>query len=362
MALKNDRGGLNRSQLTVVSLLIGALIMVAVLVWTNYLNEMKLIAHVEGYGERMLDGELPAWGFDLDPLGVERQQIKKSLNGKDIKPALSNIPILDAPREGYPNPDELVIGVEVNGEARAYPLSIIVWHGCINDTLGGEPILVFYQFETEMTGVYLRGIEGEAPEFGNSGLLYRRHTLIYDRQVDPNRESLWHPMSGKAISGRAFEENQQLSRVNYWVLRWRNWQARHPESTIMSSLIQMGLPYRNFELIMREQPREAPEDTELPGEAKKLEPFMPMVVVEAGEARRAYPMLEIVKAGAAGIEDRLGGQAFRLSAADSIHGVRIEVLDETELTWRYIQGLWFAVVSTWPEVEVHGIDTNSRDE
>ena len=40
------------------------------------------------------------------------------------------------------NPDELVLGVEVKGEARAYPINMLSGpnHEILNDTLGGRPI------------------------------------------------------------------------------------------------------------------------------------------------------------------------------------------------------------------------------
>ena len=37
---------------------------------------------------------------------------------------------------------EQVIGVNLNGEARAYPLRIMSWHELVNDRIGDLPILV----------------------------------------------------------------------------------------------------------------------------------------------------------------------------------------------------------------------------
>lgn len=35
-----------------------------------------------------------------------------------------------------------VITLEVDGEARAYPMAILTWHEIVNDTLGGVPVTV----------------------------------------------------------------------------------------------------------------------------------------------------------------------------------------------------------------------------
>lgn len=41
-------------------------------------------------------------------------------------------------------PEELVLGVELNGDARAYPVEVLVRHEVVNDTVGGEPVAVTY--------------------------------------------------------------------------------------------------------------------------------------------------------------------------------------------------------------------------
>lgn len=41
-------------------------------------------------------------------------------------------------------PEELVLGVELNGDARAYPVGVLARHEIVNDTVGGEPIAVTY--------------------------------------------------------------------------------------------------------------------------------------------------------------------------------------------------------------------------
>jgi hypothetical protein len=38
-----------------------------------------------------------------------------------------------------------VISLSVGGDARAYPLAILMWHEIANDTLGGVPVVTFAQ-------------------------------------------------------------------------------------------------------------------------------------------------------------------------------------------------------------------------
>ncbi len=108
----------------------------------------------------------------------------------DEIPALDNPELIAADEADYLAGDDLVFGVEINGDARAYPLRIMGWHEMFNDVIGGVPVALAYctlcgagiLFETG-------GIEGQAAPliFGSSGFLYRSNKLMFDRQTD----SLW---------------------------------------------------------------------------------------------------------------------------------------------------------------------------
>ena len=63
---------------------------------------------------------------------------------KDGIPPLENPLAVKADSAGYLLPDELVFGVVINGEARAYPHRIMGWHEMANDVLGGKPISVVF--------------------------------------------------------------------------------------------------------------------------------------------------------------------------------------------------------------------------
>ena len=66
-------------------------------------------------------------------------------------PPKDGIPAIDHPRyesvaqaDEWLEPQEPVILIELNGEARAYPIQILTWHEIVNDTLGGTPIVVTF--------------------------------------------------------------------------------------------------------------------------------------------------------------------------------------------------------------------------
>ena len=111
--------------------------------------------------------------------------------GRDDIPALVH-PDLGAPGQtpaGLLDTDR-VIGVVVNGAARAYPFPVMWQHEVVNDTLGGQPVLVSYCPLTGTGIAFDPRIDGQAREFGVSGVLYRSNLMMFDRES----ESLWTQM------------------------------------------------------------------------------------------------------------------------------------------------------------------------
>ena len=82
-------------------------------------------------------------GFTLEPSSVPLEEIQRGGPERDGIPSLDS-PAARAAAAAPWHDDEIVMGVEVGGEARAYPVAILNWHEIVNDTLGGQPILVTY--------------------------------------------------------------------------------------------------------------------------------------------------------------------------------------------------------------------------
>ena len=66
-------------------------------------------------------------------------------------PPKDGIPSIDDPQfESVSTADEwlddleAVQVVDLNGDARAYPVQVMVWHELVNDTVGGEPVVITY--------------------------------------------------------------------------------------------------------------------------------------------------------------------------------------------------------------------------
>lgn len=94
-------------------------------------------------------------------------------------------------------PNEPVIGIAINGEARAYPLAVLIWHEIVNDEVGGVPISVTYCPLCNSAIVFDRRLDGEVFDFGTTGKLRNSDMVMWDRQT----ESWWQQFLGEAIVG-----------------------------------------------------------------------------------------------------------------------------------------------------------------
>ncbi len=158
--------------------------------------------------------------------------------------ALKGIPSLDRPHmvdaaaADYLNDDDLVFGVEINGDTRAYPLRIMGWHEMMNDTVGGVPVALAYctlcgsgiLYETLLRGrIGLPG-RGKPFVFGSSGLLYRSNKLMFDWET----LSLWNQFTGEPVTGPLAKSRIRLKTRPLVITTWEKWRKRAPATKVLS--------------------------------------------------------------------------------------------------------------------------------
>ncbi len=122
-----------------------------------------------------------------------------------------------------------VIGVEVDGIRRAYPFQVIVWHELVNDTINGKPILISYCPLCGSAIAFERTADGQAVEFGVSGLLYNSDLLMYDRESEH---------CGRRSSEQRSLDEQVGDRLSYYpseVMTWGDWRETYPDSQVLTT-------------------------------------------------------------------------------------------------------------------------------
>ena len=133
---------------------------------------------------------------------------------------------------------ELVLGLNINGDIRAYPLQILVWHEIVNDKVGNTAVTVTYCplcFTNQVFNLTMN--DGQILEFGTSGKLYNSNLVMYDRTT----KSLWSQAMSQAIVGEL--AGIKLERIPFDVAYWKDWKQLYPDSKVLSKDTGSSRPY-----------------------------------------------------------------------------------------------------------------------
>lgn len=121
---------------------------------------------------------------------------------------------------------DVVLGVTVNGEAKAYPLEIIGYHHQVADTLGGEPIMVTYCTVCRTGRVYKPMVNGQYERFRLVGMDH--FNAMFE---DETTGSWWRQVTGEAIAGEL--EGQQLEEIYSEQTTLESWAEKHPTTLVL---------------------------------------------------------------------------------------------------------------------------------
>ena len=154
-------------------------------------------------------------------------------------PAADNPEVITADEATWLDDDDIVFGVEVNGEYRAYPRQIMEVREMVNDTLGGRDLGIPYctlcgAAQAYFTDDLPEGIE--RPILRTTGLLIRSNKVMYDIQT----HSIFDTFLGKAVTGPLADLNIQLEQAPVITTEWGAWKAAHPETTVLIEALALG--------------------------------------------------------------------------------------------------------------------------
>ena len=151
---------------------------------------------------------------------------------KDGIPSLDNPRMVAAGAADYMRDDDLVFGVAINGDVRAYPLRIMGWHEMFNEVIGGVPVALAYCTLCGSGILYETRVPGRARPFvfGSSGFLYRSNKLMFDRET----HSLWNQFTGRPVVGPLVDSGIELVQRPVVIARWDEWRRDHPGTRILS--------------------------------------------------------------------------------------------------------------------------------
>jgi hypothetical protein len=251
-------------------------------------------------------------------------------------PPPDGIPPIDRPTfvagdaaRAWLRPKEPVLAVDIIGDARAYPLQILMWHEIVNDVVGGTPVTVTYCPLCNSGLVFDRAVDGAMLDFGTSGRLYKSDLVMYDRQT----HSLWAQMEGRAIVGA--RAGTVLRRVPANTLAFDDWLAAHPNGKVLSRDTGFSRRYGVNPYESYDEPALGPLLF-----SGRLDPRRPpkerVVGVVVGQQTRAYPWP--VLASRRVVHDTVGGEPLvvfykpgALSALDESEMARSRAIGATSV-------------------------------
>ncbi len=174
---------------------------------------------------------------DFTKSSVDFAEIVSGGPPKDGIPSIDNPKFVPVSEMTDLGPQEPVIGLVINGDARAYPLRILTWHEICNDEVGGVPVAVTYCPLCNSAIVYDRRVDGAATEFGVSGKLRHSDMVMYDRAT----ESWWQQFLGVGIVGE--RTGVELRILPSRLESWERFAARHPDGKVLVPSNPVIRPY-----------------------------------------------------------------------------------------------------------------------
>lgn len=161
---------------------------------------------------------------------IRQDEIRWGGVKRDGIPPLKNPKMISANSASYLSDGDVVFGIEINGDARAYPKRILAWHEMFKDTVGGLSINGVYCTLCGSLIIYDTKVDGKHHELGTSGFLYRSNKLMYDHGT----KSMWNTLTGEPVLGPLVGKGIKLRRGSVVTSTWGEWKRRHPKTTVLS--------------------------------------------------------------------------------------------------------------------------------
>lgn len=206
-----------------------------------------LLGSITGFGG-VASANPETWRFEWKRTDFSKHTVSLA-DFKSGGPPKDGIPPIDKPQleplsNGKPSgwaasigDAEPVIALAIRGDARAYPLRILIWHEIVNDVVGDTHVAVTYCPLCNTALVFDRALNGQILDFGTTGKLRNSDLVMYDRQT----ESWWQQFTGEAIVGAMSGRNLRLipSRLESFA----NFRQRFPNGKV---LVPNNPAFRNY--------------------------------------------------------------------------------------------------------------------
>ena len=280
-------------------------------------------------------------GFDLSDSLIPADEIHHGGPTRDGIPALDNPTFIASDKADFMKPDDRVLGIELNGQRRAYPVLILNHHEIVNDHIGRDGVVITYCPLCGTGMAFSSLVDGELRRFGVSGLLYNSDVLLYDRES----ESLWSQLKRQAISGPL--KGYRLTSIPMQHTTWADWQQGGPGLVLSKdtghSRDYSRSPYGSYD---------DDEAIYFPVNARsaRYHPKERVLGIGIEDVYRAYPFSELAQVDSP-LRDVIDGKEIEIRFDAATRSGRIFDSSGQELT--SVNSFWFAWYAFHPETTVY---------
>jgi hypothetical protein len=182
-----------------------------------------------------IDWRLVSWGGVL----IDNRAHHETDKVCNCIPAADNPEVIKAEDATWLKDDDIVFGITVNGQSRAYPRRIMEVREMVNDTLGGRDLGIPYctlcgAAQAYFTDRLPAGVE--RPILRTSGLLIRSNKVMYDLTT----YSVFDTFTGRAVTGPLAARKLHLKQATVVTTDWGNWKKQHPGTTVLKEKYALG--------------------------------------------------------------------------------------------------------------------------
>lgn len=288
-------------------------------------------------------------GFLLDDALIPEDQILQGGPPRDGIPAIHDPVFIAGSDVSYLNDNDRILGLEVDGHSKAYPIRILNWHEVVNDKINDVTFSVTY-CPLCGTGVAFKGTNKSSEiKFGVSGLLYNNDVLLYDLST----QSLWSQLLGKAISGERMGE--ELVKLPLEHTTWKAWQDKHPTSLVLSEKTGFSRDYDRdpYAGYASSATVYFPTSEKIPD---RYHPKEQIIGLQIGEEYIAFPFTELNKNDQPVVEGQLNNQAYKLLWDKTNQSAA--VYDNEQNLIPVVQAFWFAWYTFHPQTSIFKASSN----
>ncbi len=169
------------------------------------------------------------WKTNTEKRTIELDELMSGGPGKNGIPSINKPEFVEiASLWGSLAANEPVISIAIEGNAKAYPLQILMWHEIVNDKLSEVPITVTFCPLCYSAIVYERIVDGKEYTFGVSGFLRNSDLVMYDLES----ETLWQQCTGEAIVGELV--GKKLKQIPSQIISFGQFRKAWPKGKVLS--------------------------------------------------------------------------------------------------------------------------------